>query len=121
MNNFLALDLPDGIRSCGDGWYSKVNPGRINAVELCRSQGYGDQIFQYGDNSGSICSKNFNKKKRENIGLGPPTNMGYHVSWKCERGNHDIINKTTKKIAYCICVCQYICSYIIFHFSKMYR
>ena len=89
-NNFLALDLPDGIRSCGDGWYSKVNPGRINAVELCRSQGYGEQIFQYGDNSGSICSTNFNKKKRENIGLGPPNNMGYHVSWKCERGNCDI-------------------------------
>ena len=62
----------------GNQWYSKDTTGKVNAVEICKSQGYSGVIIEYGGNSGYNC------KYANNKGGGSLTDFGSTVSWKCE-------------------------------------
>jgi len=84
-------DLPNGVLDCGKSsshyecnpcvgnqWYSKDTNGFVNAVEICKSQGYSGVIREYGGTRGINCKYSNDKKG------GSLTEFGHTVSWKCE-------------------------------------
>ena len=73
-------DLPAGVVSCWDGWYSKTTTGSVNAISICTSQGYTGTITEYGGNGGFLC------KQATNGDGGSLNNFGDTVSWRCTNG-----------------------------------
>ena len=70
-----------GDRCVGKQWYSmKSNvQRRVDAIQVCKDQGYSGVINEYGGNSGYNCKYANNKQ-------GDLSNFGFHVVWKCEHG-----------------------------------
>merc|ERR1712241_1664765 len=57
---------------------------RVNANEICRSQGFPGQIADdYGGNWGSTCRYPGTQKGSPNKAGGSLTSFGYTVSWRC--------------------------------------
>ena len=73
-------DLPVGVVSCGDGWYSKITVGKVNAASICTDLGYVGTITEYGSNSGVQCQEVTNGHG------GSLNNFGSSVSWRCTNG-----------------------------------
>jgi len=83
--------LPDGVYDCGkssshfgcnpcvgESWFSKKTSTYVNAVQICKDQGYSGVIHEYGGSSGVVCKYTNDKNG------GSLTNFGQTVSWKCD-------------------------------------
>ena len=88
-----CLVLPYGVLDCGNSsshyecspcagnqWFSKDTGDYVDAVQVCKDQGYSGVINEYGGNGGTDCKYTNDKQGKH------PTlhKFGYSVSWKCE-------------------------------------
>ena len=74
--NLCEIELPDGVVSCGDGWFSKITKGHVDALAICAGEGYLGPITEYGINHGIQCKQADDKSGNLN-------DFGETVSWKC--------------------------------------
>ena len=90
------MSLSAGVVSCGNGWFSKITDGYVNATKICRDQGYDLEIVEYGGNHGTEC------RHSNNTGGGSLTKLGFHVSWKCEgaRGKFQQVITNISKVLF---------------------
>ena len=79
----IYLELPKGVVSCGDGWYSKINGGFVDAFAICVTEGYQGPITDSGVNYGTQCRKT-DLCCQNSFDL---SRFVSDVSWKCSHGN----------------------------------
>jgi len=83
--------LPDGVYDCGksssrfecnpcvgESWFSKETSVDVNAIQICKDQGYSGLIHTYGSTGGVVCRYSDDK------GGGDFTSFGDTVSWQCD-------------------------------------
>lgn len=77
-----------GVGCVGRRWFSKVSREgdlqRVDAVQVCKEQGYSGEILQYGGNWGYQCRHPGNDRQSTNRAGGELNSFGYTVAWRCE-------------------------------------
>ena len=75
-----------GTLCVGDGWFSKITSGNVNAKQICIDQGYNGNILEYGGTENIQCKYPGDKYGSPNKGGGSFESFGFTVSWKCYSG-----------------------------------
>lgn len=84
----MPSPLPDHVKDCGRGWFSKIREPRINARQICRDMGYNGGVGDYGGNWGTECrypgTGTLENGGTPNKAGGDLENFGTTVTWECK-------------------------------------
>ena len=80
-----------GALCVGDGWFSKINSGNVNAQQICIDQGYDGTIVEYGTNNEQLCKYPGNTYGSPDLSGGTLQALGFSVSWRCSSGNINLM------------------------------
>ena len=70
----------------GEGWFSKITSGKVDAQKICKDLGYINIAEEYGENGGRLCHYPGRKYGSPILNGGSINKLGDTVSWRCSKG-----------------------------------